>query len=137
MLKRRGVGEAGEGTAGPQHSNWSIKNDKSITDLWTYFDLMSGMIQLDDFVFNLINITTFPNPEDKKPAQLGYGGNWRDMNYGFSMWFDCQNIPGFNAGSHCGDVNVNLTKVPEPGTLGLIGLGLGALVLMRRRQPTH
>jgi hypothetical protein len=31
--------------------------------------------------------------------------------------------------------NVSVARVPEPGTLGLMGLGLAALVLMRRRQP--
>lgn len=159
LLNRRGVGTAGEGTNGPQHSNWSIRNNTSITDLWTYFDLSAGSVRLyaadsssfgtgfdssfdsgmGSGLFQDILITTFPNPEDRKPAQLGAGGNWRDMEYGFSMWFDCTNIPGKSANSHCGDVNVNLTKVPEPGTLGLFGLAAAGLLLRRRtmNSATH
>ncbi|MEO8137292.1 MAG: PEP-CTERM sorting domain-containing protein, partial [Betaproteobacteria bacterium] len=37
----------------------------------------------------------------------------------------------------CGTVNVSASSLPEPGSLALVGLGLGGLALLRRRQAKH
>ena len=48
-----------------------------------------------------------------------------------SLIFDNQNN---NANDGWGIDNVTLAKVPEPGTLALLGLGLAGLSMARRRQ---
>ena len=165
MLTERGVGPAGEGTAGPQFGG--TLPPTSVTDTWTYFDLTKGYLTLAGLPTHdrhhnwkkmhkherwkharkhrkhlrkhrkhrkgrdtnrRIDITTFPNPEDQKPAQFGFFANWKDGDLGFSMWFDCESVRD----GHCGDINVDLVPdptppIPEPSTALLLGLGCALL----------
>jgi len=88
----------------------------------------------------------FPTPY--KPGQLGYGGNWTTLDFGYSNWMDwtvTSNTSGINTGtSNGGDVNFNMLPngnpggnnpppVPLPAGLPLLLAGLGAFAVMRRR----
>ncbi len=140
-LKSRGQGVAGQGTAGPQYGGGPLPST-AITDNWTYFDLLDGSLTLGGFPNHdgkVIDISTYPNPEDTKPAQFGFYANWLDDDLGFSMWFDCDGIRKNDGGKdgHCGDVNVDLEPVnpmPEPSAALLFGLGCTVAGSFTRRM---
>ena len=98
---------------------------------------------LFDKLGNLIGITSFIWGLDGN-ANSDYGdvGGWTSVSY-WSSWITC--VIGTTDGSGCGgtsiavaslggaDISETSVAVPEPGSLGLLGLGLGALLLRRRR----
>lgn len=86
-------------------------------------------------------------PSDgSKPPQLGYGGNWRDLNFGYSNWFywkiddGVQDKFGLNKSSGGGDMNLTLAddgsggQIPLPAAGWLLLAGLGALGAAKRRR---
>ena len=92
-----------------------------------FFTLISGTITIGGDIFN---INTFVN---SYAFQFGLGANAKDPSeFGASAWIcaDGESCPG----GHW-DLNLTLTQVPEPGTLGLLGAGLLGLGLFRRYRP--
>lgn len=87
-------------------------------------------------------------PTNYKPGQLGYGGNWKDLDFGYSNWMNWSviaNTSGVTTGTgNTGDVNFtfagngnpggnNPPPVPLPAGLPLLLAGLGAFAFMRGR----
>ncbi len=84
----------------------------------------------------------------KVRGQLGIGANDKNGDLGFSYWYGYTGdvtkngeTTSYDANSHkdltMSDINVKLTKVPEPATMSLMSLGmigLGASVLKRKQQ---
>ena len=78
------------------------------------------------------------NPK-RKPGQLGYGGNWTTLDFGYSNWLRWDVTSGATSGFQTGlggkgDVNLDLIPAPLPAGLPLIltaGLGFYAV---RRKQ---
>ena len=73
-----------------------------------------------------------------KPGQLGYGGNWTNLDFGYSNWFDWSitenntNVQFANL-SGIGDVNLDLTPMPVPAGLPLLLTGFAGFAMLRRR----
>ena len=88
----------------------------------------------------------------RKPGQLGYGGNWTTLDFGYSnwMWFDVTSeadnaVAGLSATlgqRRGGDINLDFLAnstpgplpVPLPAGLPLLLAGMGALYGLRRRK---
>lgn len=75
------------------------------------------------------------------PPQLGYGANNKDIDeFGFSSWFKwnvASNTTGTKYGNGQGDINIELTPVPVPAALPLLGsviAGFGFFGWLRRRR---
>lgn len=73
--------------------------------------------------------------------QVGDGANGKNSNYGASAWVNYehwyQNATHGSLGSHVSysDFLMDLTVIPEPGTLALLGFGLaGSAGFLRRRK---
>lgn len=84
--------------------------------------------------------------EDRKPGQLGFGGNWVNLDFGYSNWMRWDVIANNSnvrtgSGNH-GDVNFDFIPddgpgegvVPLPAGLPLILTGAAALFGLRRRK---
>ena len=86
---------------------------------------------------------------DYKAGQLGFGGNWVDLNFGYSNWvrWTVRDKPSniVTGMSGIGDVNFtfagnddpvgnNPIPTPLPAGLPLLIAGLGALAYLRRRK---
>ncbi len=71
--------------------------------------------------------------------QLGYGANDKTTAFGASSWITYKFKPkrgrktSDRFGSHW-DFNMNLKKVPEPGSMAILAIGLSGLVLQRRTR---
>ena len=78
---------------------------------------------------------------NRKPGQLGYGGNWTTDDFGYSNWMYwsiTQNNTNINLGplntQYHGDVNFTLVATPIPAGLPLVLTGLAGLYALRRRK---
>lgn len=93
-----------------------------------FFTAISGVITLTD---NSIDTDYIINGlAGGYGLQYGLGANAKDPNaLGASAW-----ILGQNLGSHHWDLNVNLTAVPEPSSLGMLSVALLAGLARRRRS---
>ncbi|MEO1551346.1 MAG: VPLPA-CTERM sorting domain-containing protein, partial [Pseudomonadota bacterium] len=135
-------------------SNSCNSNDPTDVDARTYiqfFNLDSAVITGTGTALTglVLNATVFPLA-NAKPPQLGYGGNWLNMNFGYSNWFtydaNVTSISGYSVKDPSpdqwgGDLNLTfvgndeeLTTVPVPGALPLLGAGLMAFGLVARRR---
>jgi PEP-CTERM motif len=85
-------------------------------------------------VFGLISGGRLEVVDDGGPIALG-DGNWFDVNFfGFDTYcFLCTSVTGTVQASIT-VLSAPPTSVPEPGTLSLLGAGLVAIGLMRRRK---
>ena len=80
--------------------------------------------------------------DGSKPPQLGYGGNWRTLDFGYSNWFKWsvssaeKSVYGLRNMDGDGDMNLTLTPtpVPVPAAAWMLIAGVGALGAMRRRR---
>ncbi|MEM6760029.1 MAG: VPLPA-CTERM sorting domain-containing protein [Pseudomonadota bacterium] len=125
-------------------------------DNMVYFDMggrtsmgsIVGVGLLDGLVLD-IAMKPLNFPTNYKPGQLGFGGNWFNLEFGYSNWLDWSvrsNTTGINfRSSGGGDINFDFTEngnppnnnpnpVPLPAGLPLLLAGLGAFAWMRRRQ---
>jgi len=130
------------------------------TSTWEYYALRSDagqgepVSQLIGLNNNLdIILDLFQEPDDGSlPFQIGEGANGKNVKMGMSGWFTylqadnspfsqpLMNLVGFvgeDPFNGRGDINVNLVRkpvIPEPATMGAIGLGLAGSALVKRRR---
>ncbi len=82
---------------------------------------------------------------DRKPGQLGYGGNWMNLDFGYSNWMTWEvtaNTSGVQTGTaNNGDINLDFTgdggagaSIPLPAGLPLILTGAACLFGLGRRR---
>ncbi|NKB99340.1 MAG: PEP-CTERM sorting domain-containing protein [Pseudomonadales bacterium] len=96
-----------------------------------------GTITVDGTVHDVDRMVW--NDHGKHTFQFGVGANSKNKNeLGGSAWVQtCQDgaADGMSCmNSHHWDLNLAMTKVPEPGTLGLLSLGLFGLLASRRKR---
>ncbi|MEM1073017.1 MAG: VPLPA-CTERM sorting domain-containing protein [Pseudomonadota bacterium] len=78
---------------------------------------------------------------NRKPGQLGYGGNWFTDDFGYSNWLKWEvkedSIAQAQYGrSGKGDVNFTLVATPLPAGVPLFLTGLAGLYALRRRKKS-
>lgn len=96
-----------------------------------FYQTIWGTITIDGYEFSINEIV------DGYAFQFGQGANAKDASeFGASAWI----VPTLGGdytesslSSHW-DLNLKLTKVPEPGTLAMLLAGLLSLVVIRRRM---
>ena len=121
---------------------------QDMKDNMRYFDftgqVLTGAVGtlLDGLTLNL----SIKPGDGSKPPQLGYGGNWRDLNFGYSNWFywgvdeKAQAAYGLKYGKGHGDMNLTLAddgsggSIPLPAAGWLLLAGIGALGAAKRRR---
>lgn len=96
---------------------------------------VTGTGLLDGLVMQLVMRPLDGN--GRKPGQLGYGGNWRNLDFGYSNWLSW-NVTQFakvkTGSSGNGDINVDLIPAPLPAGLPLVLTGAMGFYAVRRRQ---
>jgi len=89
-----------------------------------FYQYISGSITIGTQVFNINRFV------DGYTFQFGQGANAKDASeFGASAWI----VPDYYSDSQHWDLNLKLTKVPEPGTLAMLLAGLLSLIVIRRR----
>lgn len=79
------------------------------------------------FTYSNFGFVTPQGYDDPLVVQYGYGANDKNASFGLSTWFTNDSF----LSDHW---DINVTLVPEPGTIGLLGLGLLGLGIARRRK---
>lgn len=97
------------------------KNFNSTTGTWGSFDQVGGDLSID-------NGGVIPNMDLGGPTRAGFG-----TNSGSSQQFNGDDFRIYNEVLDETALG-NLYLIPEPGTLVLVGIFLGALALIRRRR---
>lgn len=128
------------------YDNWSFWEFDESSVLTGMGEYEGSTINLFNRAFSEANLADFQE-SGKDPmvrGQLGIGANDKNGDLGFSTWFGYTGNVGdttYDEYSHQNltksDINVKLTKVPEPATMSLMSLGmigLGASVLKRKQQ---
>ncbi|MEM6464908.1 MAG: VPLPA-CTERM sorting domain-containing protein [Pseudomonadota bacterium] len=153
LTSHAGGPACGNSSTGPNSCNSNDPTDVDARTFIKFFNLDSAVITGTGSVLSglELNATVFPLA-NAKPPQLGYGGNWLNMNFGYSNWFtydaNVTTIGGYNVKDPAsnkwgGDLNLTflgnnkeLTTVPVPGALPLLGAGLMAFGLVARRRKS-
>lgn len=134
-----GIGEVGEGDRGPKkelrNSTYSGINPVVDTDEWYYYtiDETRSILSADEGTYAGQTLNLFDYSRGNYLAQIGYGANGKNTEFGLSTWFG---YTGYQASRGHSDFNLDLvareiqpevgensTEVPEP-TFGLLTLGL-------------
>ncbi len=107
--KLRGVGPAGQGSGGPKGGF-----PKSVTDQWTYYDMVSGQISQVGNPTHYATFKQFPLGS-KWPFQLGEGAGLGKDGLGGATWMKYMRFKnGAPVSDGTGDINVNLSPALSP-----------------------
>lgn len=126
-----------EGTGGPKKelsSNAYVENNGPIdTNTWAYYDFSESKqstLTADSGTYAGQTLVLSDFTGGKYPLQIGYGANGKNLEMGFSTWFQYQGDQTNSPDKH-GDINVSLIAKPQPESqdvpepaVGLVGLGL-------------
>lgn len=96
---------------------------------WEYYETITGTITRTD-------VASGPAVDVSRtgPAfQVGFGANDKTPAFGASAWLKAKFQGNDKAQKRHWDINVNLTEVSAPGSIGLILVGFLGLVAARRR----
>ena len=95
---------------------------------WDFYTLASGTIKLNSDTYSLWDDGLASNTA----LQIGLGANDKSTAFGASSWLNIANPDGSHR-KHW-DLNMELTAVPEPSIIALMGLGLVGLGFARHRR---
>ena len=108
----RGVGPAGQGSAGPYNTN--PPQPTSVTDLWQYYDLVDMQSRMYEVGGNGWAKFSQRPVNSAMPGQLGIAANLANMSLGFSNWVSWWRFNGqTHKGDGHGDLQVDLTVVED------------------------
>ncbi|MEM8770961.1 MAG: VPLPA-CTERM sorting domain-containing protein [Pseudomonadota bacterium] len=140
----------GPGWGGPKkelHSSaYSNRGGPIDPGTWEYFDLTGGIFTGVGRFAGIELVATQRPQNGRYPAQIGYGANNKNANYGLSFWFSlavtqnckvsfCRQLATFQQNNRLfGDINIDLMETPLPAGVWLFGSGLAGLAALRRRR---
>lgn len=106
-----------------------------------YFDFVGQTLTGAGPILSGLTIDLSIKPSDgSKPPQFGYGGNWRDLEFGYSNWFYWsvsekeKYAYGLKYKNGRGDMNLTMSTVPLPAAAWMLLAGVGAIGAMGRRK---
>ncbi|MEM7066982.1 MAG: hypothetical protein AAF572_27940 [Cyanobacteria bacterium P01_B01_bin.77] len=136
-----------EGTGGPKkelNSAAYVENGGSIdTNTWAYYDFSDSQqstLTADSGTYAGQTLVLSDFTDGKYPLQIGLGANGKNLEMGFSTWFQYEGDQNNNPAKHA-DINVSLVantdpdsqQVPEPA-MGLVSLGLIGVLSRGRKK---
>ena len=93
---------------------------------WIFFSDVAGTISVaGSGAYNINNLS------GSTALQIGMGANDKTHTFGASAWL---NSPDMSSGHWDINMDLSLASVPEPGLIGLLGLGLLTMGISNRRR---